>query len=77
MPAKLRSQPALKEALLCRQVLTRGLAVLGALSLESASGCTQRLPLVGTCRSRPTQRSCGPTWAPLCCSSRSWALMTW
>ncbi len=43
----------------------------------SASGSTPRRRSSGTCRSRRTQRSCAPTWAAWCCSSRSSASRTW
>ena len=49
----------------------------GAHSRASASACTRRPASRRTCRSRPTPRSCAPTWALWCCSSKSWALTTW
>ena len=37
----------------------------------------QRRPTRMRCRRTPTRRSCVPTWALWCCSSRSWVSTTW
>jgi hypothetical protein len=52
-------------------------AALGAQSRASASVCTRSPRSTRTCRSRRTPKSCAPTWARWCCSSRSWASTTW
>lgn len=55
-------------AVTCRPALISEQVGQVARSLASASGCTLRPPSRRTCRSKPTQRSCAPTWALLCCS---------